>query len=57
MSVINKFIQKYIRVSNDDINIVASLIRKINNEELKEHLYESFDETLKIAKEIENIYG
>lgn len=57
MSEINKVIGKYSRVSNDDINIIERLIRKIDNEELKEELYENFDETLKIAKELEDVHG
>ncbi|UZP04713.1 hypothetical protein JW813_06800 [Clostridium botulinum] len=57
MSEINKVIGKYSIISNEDINIVERLIRKINNEELKEELYENFDETLKIAKELQVVYG
>ena len=56
MKEINKVIGKYSRLNGDDIDIVEGLINKIEDEELKEELYDNFDDTLKIARKLENMY-
>lgn len=56
MKEINKVIEKYSRVSNDDIEIVEELMQLIKDESLKEEFYRNFDDTLKIAKELEGEY-
>lgn len=56
MKEINKVIGKYSRVSNEDIEVVEELLNIIEDEELKEKLYRDFDDTLKIAKELEGEY-
>ena len=56
MKEINKVIAKYSKVSNENIEIVEEFIKLIENEEVKEELYKDFDNTLKIAKELEEEY-
>ena len=53
---INKVIEKYSRVSDENIQIIEELIKLIEDEELKEELYKDFDNTLEIAKELEGEY-
>ena len=53
MKEINKVIAKYSKVSNDNIEVVEGLMKLIEDEEFKEELYKDFDNTLKIAKELE----
>lgn len=53
MKEINKVIGKYTKVSNEDVEVVEGLMKLIEDEELKEELYKDFDNTLKIAKELE----
>lgn len=56
MKEINKVIAKYSKVSNENIEVVEELMKFIEDEELKEELYKDFDNTLKIAKELEEEY-
>ena len=56
MKEINKVIAKYSKVSNDNIEVVEGFMKLIQDEELKEELYKDFDNTLKIAKELEEEY-
>lgn len=56
MKEINKVIVKYSKVSNENIEVVEELMKFIEDEELKEELYKDFDNTLKIAKELEEEY-
>mgnify|MGYP007031576455 CR=1 FL=1 len=53
MKEINKVIGKYTKVSNEDVEVVEGLMKLIEDEEFKEELYKDFDNTLKIAKELE----
>ena len=53
MKEINKVIAKYSKVSNDNIEVVEGLMKLIEDEEFKEELYKDFDNTLKIAQELE----
>ena len=53
---VNKVIEKYSRVSNDNIEIIEELMKLIEDEELKEELYKDFDNTLKIANELKGEY-
>ena len=53
MKEINKVIAKYSKVSNENIEVVEELMKLIEDEELKEELYKDFDNTLEIAKELE----
>lgn len=55
MKEINKVIGKYSRVNQDDVEIVEALIKEIHCEEIKGELFEDFEGTLKIAKELEGI--
>ncbi len=57
MKEINKVIGKYTKVSNEDVEVVEGLMKLIEDEELKEELYKDFDNTLKIAKELEEEYA
>ena len=57
MKEINKVIAKYSKVSNDNIEVVEGLMKLIEDEEFKEELYKDFDNTLKIAKELEEEYA
>lgn len=56
MKEINKVIAKYSKVSNEDVEVVEGLMKLIEDEELKEEFYKDFDNTLKIAKELEEEY-
>ncbi|SCK02032.1 Uncharacterised protein [uncultured Clostridium sp.] len=56
MKEINKIIAKYSKVSNENIEVVEELIKLIEDYELKDELYKDFDNTLKIAKELEEEY-
>ena len=56
MKEINKVIAKYTKISNEDVEVVEGLMKLIEDEDLKEGLYKDFDNTLKIAKELEEEY-
>lgn len=55
MKEINKVIGKYSRVNSEEVAIVENLIEEIHDEDLKGELFEDFEGTLKIAKELEDI--
>ena len=55
MKEINKVISKYSRVNSDEVEIVENLIEEIHCEDLKGELFEDFEETLKIARELEGV--
>lgn len=55
MKEINKVISKYSRVNSDEVEIVEALIKEIHCEDLKGELFEDFEETLKIARELEGV--
>lgn len=55
MKEINKVISKYSRVNSEEVAIVENLIEEIHDEDLKGELFEDFEGTLKIAKELEDI--
>lgn len=56
MKEINKVIAKYSKVSNEDVEVVEGLMKLIEDEEIKEEFYKDYDNTLKIAKELEEEY-
>lgn len=56
MKEINKVIGKYSKVSDENIEVVEGFMNLIQDEEVKEELYKDFDNTLKIAKELEEEY-
>ena len=53
MKEINNVIAKYSKISNENIEIVEGFMKLIEEEGLKEELYKDFDNTLQIAKELE----
>lgn len=55
MKEINKVLSKYSRVNSDEAEIVEALIKEIHCEDLKGELFEDFEGTLKIAKELEDV--
>lgn len=55
MKEINKVISKYGRINSDEVEIVEALIKEIHCENLKGELFEDFEGTLKIAKELEDV--
>lgn len=55
MKEINKVLSKYSRVNSDEAEIVEALIKEIHCEDLKGELFEDFEVTLKIAKELEDV--
>lgn len=56
MKEINNIIKKYNKITNDEIKVIEDLFQNINNENLREKLYESFDNTIKLAFELDKLH-
>ena len=54
MNDINKVINKYNNMEEEKVQKIESLISKIDDEQIRKELLSDFEQTLKIAMEIDN---